>query len=223
MADTPVQTPTTPDAGTTATPGASPTPDPAKAPDKPVEGATPADGNTLLTAKPDEGKPAEKPADAPEKYEFKLDEKLGALNQPLVDAVVPLFREFKLTQEQASKLVTVVATKAHELNAATEQQREADFKTWMADQQKANLAAIRKEWGNDYDANLKTAQRAIARFASPEAKKLLDETALGSNPAFAAMFLAIGKLITEDTPPNPKGSGNGRLPLEQVLYPGMST
>lgn len=169
-------------------------------------------------AKPAEAaKPAEPPKPVvPEKYDFKalkLPEGI-TLDAPLLTAVEPVFKELGLTQEAASKLVEAHAKAI----AAAEVTREADFKTWMANQVKQNQAAMKSEWGLQYDANLAIAQRGIARVMSPAAKALLDETGLGNHPEFVKAFFAVGKMVSEDTPPTggrPAGTGKSAA---EVLY-----
>lgn len=189
-----------------ADPVADPTPSPAASPvaDPP---ATPVADPTANPAAPvaDPAKVAEptKPV-IPEKYDFtalKLPEGI-ALNPVLVDAVAPVLRELGMTQDGANKLVEAHAKATAELFKADETKREEDFKAFMAQRAKDNLAAIRTEWGAQHDANLATAQKGMARVFSPAAKALLDETGLGNHPEFLKAFLAVGKMVSEDTPPN---------------------
>lgn len=210
----------TPPAADPATPGADPAPAPS---------GDPSAANTLLTqgepkaTPPKEGdaKPTDvaKPA-VPEKYDFstaKMPEGIQ-LNNELVDAVSPLFKEFGLSQEQGTKLVEAHADALAKISATAEKQSETDFQKWMQDGANANVEAVRKEWGHEYEANLKIAQRGIARFIDAEGKRLLDETGLGNHPSFLKAFLAAGKMIQEDTPPNGQ-QPTGRKPSAAVLYP----
>lgn len=177
----------------------------------PKAAADPAAAKPADPAKPTE--PA-KPV-APEKYDFtalKLPEGV-ALDQPLLDAVSPVFKELGLTQEGASKLV-----EAHIKHLiAAEAKRESDFTDFMKRSVSEHQAAIRKEWGGAYDANLATAQKGMARVFSAEAKKLLDETGLGSHPEFLKAFLAVGKMVSEDTPPT-NASPATRKSNAEVFY-----
>lgn len=196
--------------------------DPAPAP----SGANPpADAKTLLTQGDPPADPAKPPADPakpadpviPEKYEFKAPEGV-TLDAGLVDAITPVLKDLKLTQEQASKLVDTYNEYGKKFTAEAEKKADADFKQWMADQATANTKAVQKEWGADFNANLATAQRGLARVLSPEGKRLLDETGLGNHPEFLKAFLAVGKMIREDTPPN-GASPSGRKSSADVLYP----
>lgn len=196
------------------TPADSPAPDPSK---------------TLLTsgesdkvtdpAKPDAASEPAKPA-IPEKYDFsalKLPEGI-TLNDDIVKAVEPIFQKYGLTQEAAAELVQAHGEALAKVETAAEATREAEFKDWMKTNAEQNVAAIRKEWGNDFDGNLKTAQRGLARVFGPEGKKLLDETGLGSHPEFLKAFFTVGKMVQEDQPPI-GGTPTGRKSTAEVLYP----
>lgn len=196
---------------------------------------TPADAaadpsKTLLTqgepdTPADPAKPADKPAEIaapviPDKYDFK-DVKLPeglTLNDDIVKAVEPLFKKYGLTQEAANELVAAHGEALAKVETAAEAQRETEFKDWMKTNAENNVKAIQKEWGHEFDGNLKVAQRGLARVFGPEGKALLDETGLGSHPAFLKAFLTVGKMVQEDTPPV-GGSPNGRKPTTAVLYP----
>jgi hypothetical protein len=154
----------------------------------------------------------------PEKYDFaavKLPDGM-ALDAPLITAMEPLFKKHGLTQEAASELV---AEHAKALGAI-ETKKEADFVQWQANQVKQHQAALKSEFGLQYDANMVTAQRGIARFCSPAMKAILDETGLGNHPEFVKAFLQIGKSVTEDTPPTPGTPANSGKSAAQVLYGG---
>lgn len=205
----------------TATPPA-PTPGADQAP---APSGDPSAASTLLTgdpkADPAKTEPADpKPAVVPEKYDFsavKLPEGI-TLHDGLVKAVEPLFKKYGLTQEAASELIETHSNALAKVEAAAETQRETDFQKWMQDNATANVEAARKEWGHDFDANLKVAQRGLSRVFDAEGKRLLDETGLGNHPAFLKAFLAVGKMIQEDTPPNGQ-QPTGRKPSAAVLYP----
>lgn len=197
--------------------------DPAPAPS---DAPPPADAKTLTT---DDSKPADPPADppkpddkapeakaavvVPEKYEFKLPEGVK-LDEGFLDAMTPAFKEAGLSQEQASKLVDGYVKVGQKL----ETQREADFQKWMSDQARDNDKAIRNEWGQEYDANFKTAQRGLARFfQDKDFYAVLDSTGIVRNPAFMRGLLQIGKMIREDVPPG-GAQPNGRKSNAEVFY-----
>jgi hypothetical protein len=87
----------------------------------------------------------------------------------------------------------------------------------------AGLAKLQQDWGAKYQDNVKTAQKAITSFASPEFGAFLDKTGLGSHPEMIKMFAAIGERISEGK----VFDGKSGLPAStgnpaNVLYPNLS-
>lgn len=148
----------------------------------------------------------------PEKYEFKLPEG-QQIDAAAVESLTPIFKDLKLSQEGAQKLVGAYAEHLQKVEA----QRDADFKTYLVSERKTHEAALRKEWGGQYDAQIAIAQRAVARFASPALKQLLDDTGIGNHAEFVKAFVPIGRMIQEDTLPA-GGNPSGRRSTEEVLY-----
>lgn len=136
------------------------------------------------------------------------------LDTALLDAVTPVFKELGISQENASKLVDAHAKHI----AAVETKREADFKAWMATTVTNYQAELKKEWGASYDGNLVIAQRGLARLADAEMKKLLDDTGLGSHPKFVKAFYEVGRMVSEDKPPNGANPPTPRKATAEVLY-----
>jgi hypothetical protein len=70
----------------------------------------------------------------------------------------------------------------------------------------AELAAVRQEWGAEYDSRLERSRVAARAFGLPAADLAVIETALGSSGAVMRLFDAIGskmgedKLVMGDTP-----------------------
>lgn len=66
----------------------------------------------------------------------------------------------------------------------------------------ASEAALRKEWGDEYDRNLEVAKRAVAEFGGQEFAEFLDGfvvdgVAVGDRPEFVRAFAAIGRRMGE--------------------------
>lgn len=171
---------------------------------KPAEGAAaPKPGET---AKPDD-----KPQGAPEKYELAAPE--GMTLEPETTAQFEtVARELNLTNEQANKLVPLAAELVKR-NAAQQQEAQvAQVQKWL-DETKAD-----KEYGGEkFDTNVATVRSAVARFATPQLKELMDQTGLGNHPEVVRLFYRIGTAIADDkfvagAPPAPKKS------TESVLY-----
>jgi hypothetical protein len=84
----------------------------------------------------------------------------------------------------------------------------ADFKAAMAKQEEDSLKAVKKEWGDKFDANRTLVQRTFKQFGTPAFENLLKEHGLTNNPELVKVFLAMGEATSEDTlgtttqPPN---------------------
>jgi hypothetical protein len=191
--------------------------------------AAKADGDA---AKPGEAKAPEaaKPgAKAPATYEFKMPEGVE-LDTKALEAFTPALREIDLPQDQAQKLVDVFAkVRMDEATAFTEQLKDEKFALTqvgnvLAQSTETWAAALKTDpeiGGKNYDTNVKTAQRAMARFGSPELKTLLNQTGLGNHPALLRAFLKVGHLVTEDTTDlGAGGAPASRKPAEDVFYGG---
>jgi len=210
MADTPSgQTPATPDPAT-----ASAVTDPAATPVDPKAAVA----DPALAAKPADPPEPAKPT-APEKYDFKA-LKLPdgvTLNEPILAAMEPLFKKLGLTQDAASELIIEHAKVLAKVEAEAETKRESDFKDWMKTTVEGYHTTLRKDWGASYDTNLATAQKGMAKVFDADVSKLLDETGLGTHPGFVKAFLTVGKMVSEDTPPNGQQPTNRKSDAE-VFY-----
>lgn len=167
--------------------------DPAGGDGKPAEGQAPAGEG--------EGKPEAKAEGAPEKYEFALPDGV-ALDTAVLDRFDPIFRKLNLTNEQASEF----AGAYHELRAAEAKAADEAFvqeaETWVK-----QVRDDPEIGGQAFDANAKAAQSAIAAFATPEFRELLNVTGLGNHPEVVRFCMRIGKAIAEDKTVRPAGAG----------------
>ena len=65
-----------------------------------------------------------------------------------------------------------------------------------------SVAALKKRWGNDYDANMNLGHRAIEQIGGEDLKKLMDETLVGKtrlsdHPVMAEFFAKLGRSTAE--------------------------
>lgn len=224
MADATTTAPATPaptggDAGATTTTGGA---DPSLltgGTEGKTEPATPAKAGEEGEAKPDlktegdETNKGDKPAEVPEKYEFKAPEGVE-LDSVAAGEFSTLAKDLKLTADQAQGVVDI---------AVKMQQRQAEsvaatVKEW-GDQSKTD-----KEFGGDnLDANLAIAKKAVDTFGSDAFKQLLTSSGLGNHPEVIRTFLKAGKAISGDSfvkSGNP-ASTNGAS-LAERMYPNHS-
>lgn len=154
---------------------------------------------------------AEKPAGAPEKYEFAAPEG-HEFDPSVIEQFSEVARELNLPQDAAQKVLdkmapAIASRQAEQVQAVREQ--------W------ANDARADKEFGGDkLTENLSYAKKAMDQFATPELRTLLNDSGLGNHPEVIRTFVRVGKTISEDgfvkggqTP----SSGQGHDPKR--LYP----
>lgn len=175
----------------------------------------PADGPAA--AGEGDGKPEAKAEGAPEKYEFTLPEGV-TLDTGAVEQFEPILRELNLSNEQAGKLVG----KFHELRAAEAKASDEAF----VQQVEGWAKQVREDpeiGGQAFEVNVKAAQSAIAAFAPPALRELLDSTGLGNHPDVVRFCMRIGKALSEDKTAGPAGAGGGQRSIEERLYGKTST
>jgi hypothetical protein len=182
------------------------------------------------TPKPTEAAPAAqaaKPAGAPEAYaDFKMPEGVE-VDTVALTAFAPVLKGLNLSQEQAQGLVDVYAAQTQ--RQATDFAKQLENPEFATQQAGLMLQSHRDAWatavkadkdigGANFDSNVQTAQRAIARFGTPELQSLLNTTGLGNHPALVKLFVAVGKQIREDVPQYDSVAG-GRKSNAEVFYP----
>jgi len=183
-------TPATPAAATPAQPATPATPaQPAatvvNGDGKPAEGApAPKPGETA--------KPGEAPAGAPEKYQLAAPEGM-TLEPETTTQFETVARELNLTNDQANKLLPLAAELVKRNVASQQAAQVAQVQKWL-DESKAD-----KEYGGEkFDTNLPAVRSAVARFATPQLKELMDQTGLGNHPEVVRLFYRIGNAIADD-------------------------
>lgn len=154
-------------------------------------------------------KPGDKPAGAPEKYEIQLPDGY-TLDETTFAKAEPVLRELNLTNEQASKLASVIAeSRAQEAEAFAQQ---------VQDWGKA-VEADPEIGGKAFADNVKAAQSALATYGTPELKGLLNSTGLGNHPEVVRFFARIGKTVPkEDKVVSGDRSGSTVRSIEERLY-----
>lgn len=152
---------------------------------KPAEGAP--------APKPGEAaKPGDTPTGAPEKYEFSAPE--GMTLEPETTAQFEtVARELNLTNDQANRLVPLAAELVKRNVAQQQAAQVTQVQKWL-DESKADT-----EYGGEkFETNVATVRNAVARFATPQLKELMDQTGLGNHPEVVRLFYRIGNAIADD-------------------------
>ena len=73
--------------------------------------------------------------------------------------------------------------------------------------------SLKKEWGYDYDSQIRNARRAIDVYGDNEIKELMN-TEAGNHPAVIRLFARLGKDITEDMAQNTQNNTLASSPLD---------
>lgn len=135
--------------------------------------------------------------EAPDKYEWKAPEGVQVNDEWLAKGKA-VAHKLGLNNEQFGELVG--------LHNELMQDAQKIFATKEAD----GIAALKTEWGADYDKNYATASRGVqAMFKdNPEALEKFNSFGLGNDPAILKFMLEAGKLTGEDS-----GSLNGTTPV----------
>lgn len=138
---------------------------------------------------------------APEKYEFNLPEGFE-LNEEQLNEISPVFKELKLTNEQAQKLVDLHIKETTRQHGAQLDAQKQMYVEW-ADEIKAD----KEIGGAKLNENLSYAKKLIDEFGSDEFKSLLEETGLAYNPDIIRFFAKAGRAMAEDKIINSGTSG----------------
>lgn len=154
-----------------------------------------------------------KPEGAPEKYEFAPPEGVQFDNK-VIDAFSEAAKDLNLSQDAAQKILDKVGP------VMAAQQLEA---IQAASNEWAEASKSDKEFGGDkLNENLAVAKKAMDKFASPELRSLLNESALGNNPEVIRMFYRVGMAISEDGLVVGGNARNSEQSAAQRMYPNMN-
>ena len=187
---------------------ATATPAPVVSKDAPAPAAAVPDKKPTLLGDDPDAKPAEgdkpdadpaKEGDAvgiPEKYEVKVPEGMN-IDAALLEAVTPVMKELKISQEGFQKLVDAYAPV---IAKASQAQHEAAMKAF--DEQIETWGKQTREMlGPDAGKAMAPASRLINTFAGKDAtalRQLLNDTGLGNHPLMVKFMINAGKAISQD-------------------------
>jgi len=123
---------------------------------------------------------------------------------------------------EAGVPVAAAQALAEKWNGYMAAQQEAS-EAQRAAQGEADIAALKTEWGNQYDANIELGRRAVRTFGIDEATLDSINTALG-DAATLKLFQSIGSKLGEATlvPAGAGGQVQSKTPsLEDLMFPTM--
>lgn len=150
---------------------------------------------------------------APESYEaFTVPDGMS-LDESIMGEFSQLAKDANLTQEKAQGLVELGVKMAKGFESATQQSLD-DLKAQFA----TDLANDNDLGGEQLDANLAIAQRAINAYGSKELKTMLSESGLGKHPELVRFFHAVGQTVSEDNDVDSGAPQGGEKSLAEKLY-----
>ena len=148
--------------------------------------------------------------------DFKLPEGMESSPESLA-AFKTLAGEYKLTQEQAQKLVDMQAGLMSKYTKATEDRWAEVNKEWKA------AAQSDKEFGGkDFAANLGIAKKALEKYGSPALKDAIELTGMGNHPEFIRLLFKIGQTLKEDKVMDCGQESGNKADLAKRLFPTMN-
>ena len=159
---------------------------------------------------------------APITYDLKIAE-TSPLSQADVDAVLAVAKEHSLSNEQAALLLSQRETAVTELTTRSQEALNANKAAWVSEVQADKVMG-----GDNYNATLASVKLVMDHFTrvNPTAAAVLEaglnESGLGSHPAFVALISYIGKQMGEDKGLGSSatgGGGGGEKSLEKSFYP----
>ena len=141
-----------------------------------------------------------------DKYELTIPQELGNFfPEANMNEFKNIAHQIGLNNEQANALIEFQA-KAIQNDMANEGSR-------LAVGKEETEAALKQEWGLEYDKNVRAAQRALQVYGDPEIVELMN-TEAGNHPAVVKLFARLGKEVTEDMAQNTQNNTLASSPLD---------
>lgn len=135
----------------------------------------------------------QKPEGAPEQYEAFAFEEGKTLPDDMTADIQAIAKELNLPQSQAQKLADLALKRSEAAQASQMEALEKARTEW------ADAARADKEFGGDQlEANLGAARKALDAFGTPELRGLLNESGLGNHPEVIRFMVRAGKAISGD-------------------------
>lgn len=128
-----------------------------------------------------------------------------------------LAKELGLTPEAAQKLVE----RDNQLLSGFVDKRTQEWSTKTA-QWGEQVKADKELGGENFNSTVTSARAALDRFASPEFKKMLNETGYGNHPELVRLFANIGKAMKEDRMVSTGAPVSKEKTMAEIFYPGMA-
>lgn len=178
---------------------------------------TKVEGDVEGEVKDGEDGKADKPEQAPDKYEdFTLPENVTVDPKVLADAQV-LFKDMNLSQESAQKLIDFQAANEVQNSALQQEAWDGMMKEW------SEQASNDSEYGGtEMQANMAIAKKGRDAFGSDEFNTMLDVTGVGNHPEMVRFLFKLGKEVSEDKMLHGGKAAAGVQDPAKVMFPDMN-
>jgi hypothetical protein len=127
--------------------------------------------------------------------EYKLDKELPeglTFNEDMFNGFTGEAHKLGLSQKQVEGIYSFYNNKTLEITKTIDDQVKAVYQKSVDDA----VGALKKEWGTDYEDNLKAAVAIGNKFLSPETKKYLNASKLGNNPLLIKDFYKLSQQVS---------------------------
>lgn len=138
---------------------------------------------------PPETPPDKSRSTPPDNYQFKTPDGVAHLDPQTLDIFTPVAKALALTQEQAQTLVDIYPKI---------QARQAEAWAIQSAEWEQQVRDDREIGGDNLDANIGRAQKALDQFGTPELRQYLDASGLGNHPALVRFCINVGNALSED-------------------------
>lgn len=139
------------------------------------------------------------------------------MDTELLDKAVPLFKELKLNQEQAQKLVDFQS----EFVQASQQGQAEAFNQLKLDWQEQTKSDS-EIGGDNFEESVSDARAALEKFGTPELTKLLNDFGIGNHPEMIRAWKRVGALLKEDIPGSTGAATSEKKDRVSILYPSFN-
>lgn len=155
----------------------------------------------------------------PEDGVYKLTMPEGVeVDQAMLDALGPEFKEAGLTNAQAQKLadkyVTIMQERIKQAAEAKDAAAVQESAAWLDQAQKDQEIG-----GDNWQETVRLAVQGVEKFATPGLKELFERQGLGNHPEMIRHFRMLGKMASEDQPTNESNQGKAEKDPASVLFP----
>lgn len=128
--------------------------------------------------------------DAPDKYDLTDIVPENYPNNGIIDEFKQKAYENGMSNEGVRKMA--------EWYKDVEIKQQEAFRLQRQQQDDANLLMLKKEWGTNFDSEVKNARKALDAYTDKAFRQYMDDSGLGNNPALVKAFAKIGRELSED-------------------------